>query len=346
MKIALAALLAAAILLSGCSQNPGASDSSDRADRTGVSDPSGVANRTSGPATGGGQPSLSSPSASANGSGPVAPEGNYRCDPYRFYANLTDPAYYADACRLVDAIAGYQDFLSVDDPEVAAALADNIFYNYPPAALCTFTTEDGGIRIGYENEREKHLKKIADFYSKVEGILNSTVDPSMSKLQIALELYRYTATHVSYFTVDYTPADTSAYSAITRGVTICYGYADCFNYLLRQAGIEAELLRGYRAGDFADHGWSLVKLDGVWYHCDATWECSGTGGEGLTYFGMSDRTRFSTLANDAVSGFGSLEARYPGNLATNGRLDAVIHSNPRYYYGPWEYESLAAALDG
>ncbi len=354
MKSTLAILTLTALLLTGCTSGSKPADTGTDPVRTSVSaEPTDT--RDPGTSTAVPTPSTSGTASTADTAGstvdtavpgPTKPVTGYRCDPHLFYANLSDPAYYPDACRLVDAIAGYADFLPVDDPEIASAIADNIFYNYPPAALCSFTAESGGIRIRYAYKEGEHRQRIADFYAKVEEILNTVLTPGMTELQTALELYRYTATHVRYFSVDYTPADTSAYCAITRGVTICYGFADCFNSLLRQAGIQAELLRGYRAGDRADHGWSLVLLDGVRYHCDPTWECSGTDGIGLAYFGMTDRARFSSLANDAVCGFGSLQERYPGNLASDGRLYNVICADGgRFYYGPWDYESLLDALD-
>ncbi len=269
--------------------------------------------------------------------------GDYHCDPHLFYSNLSDPLYYADACRLVDAIAAYEDYLSIENADVAAAIADNIFYNYPPAALCTFESDKGGIKIGYTYGKDEHQSRIADFYARVETILNTTVDPSWSELRKVMELYRTVSVNVNYFTVDYTPADTSAYSAITTGRAICYGFSDCYNYLLRQIGIEAELLRGYRAGDLAEHGWSIIRLDGKWYHCDTTWESSGTDGIGLRYFGMTDKQRFSTLARAAVCGFGALERTYSCDQASDDRFVKAF-SNAEWWYQPWTFENAEKRL--
>lgn len=275
---------------------------------------------------------------------PVTLIGNYHCDPYLFYSNLSDPLYYADACRLVDAIAAYEDYLPIENADAAVAIADNIFYNYPPAALCTFEADAGGIRIGYTFEADEHQRRIADFYARVEAILAYVVDPEWSELRKAMELYRYVSVSVNYFTVDYTDADTSAYSAITTGNAICYGFADCYNYLLRQLGIEAELLRGYRAGDYADHGWSMIKLDGEWVHCDPTWESSGTDGIGLLYFGMTDSRRFSTLARAAVCGFGPLQTDYSCDQASDDRFVKAF-GNAEWWYGPWKYEAVETRLE-
>lgn len=269
-------------------------------------------------------------------------DGYYRCDPYLFYSGLSDPTVYADACRLVDAITAYEDRLTVSDPRVAGILVDNIFYNYPPAALCTFQRTETGISIGYTYPEETHKEKIAAFYTKVELVLNSTLDSDWSEDRKAMELYRWTADYVDYFTVDYTPADTNAYYAIMQGKSICYGFSDCYNYLLRQIGIPAELMRGYRPSDHAEHGWSVIQLNGQWYHCDTTWESSGTGGQGLRYFGMSDSRRFTSIAKDVVSGFGEAEVTYSCTQCSSTRYDGV---STVFRATPWTWEKVEVLLE-
>lgn len=273
----------------------------------------------------------------------LLPDGSYVCDPYLFYANLSDPGIYSDACRLVDAIAAHEDGLALSDSRAAEILADNIFYNYPPAALCTFKTTADGIDIDYLYPEATHKEKIAAFYAKTEAILNAVIDPDWSDERKAMELYRWVAEEVNYFTVDYTTADTSAYSAIMQGKSICYGFSDCYNYLLRQAGIRAELLRGYRAFDRAEHGWSMVLIDGQWYHCDPTWESGSSDGQGLRYFGMSDSIRFGTIAKDAVCGFGEAEFAYPCNLCVSSRYNGV---SDEFRSPPWTWEQVEKMLDG
>ncbi|MGM9680142.1 MAG: transglutaminase domain-containing protein [Eubacteriales bacterium] len=272
----------------------------------------------------------------------LPPDGSYVCDPYLFYANLSDPGIYADACRLVDAIAAHEDSLTLSDSRAAEILADNIFYNYPPAALCTFKTTADGIDIDYLYPKAIHIEKIAAFYAKTEAILNAVLDPDWSDERKAMELYRWVAEEVEYFTVDYTPADTSAYSAIMQGKSICYGFSDCYNYLLRQAGIRAELLRGYRASDRAEHGWSMVLIDGRWYHCDTTWESGSSDGQGLHYFGMSDSIRFGSIATDAVCGFGEAEFAYPCNLCGSTRYEGV---SDEFRSTPWTWEQVGIMRD-
>lgn len=61
----------------------------------------------------------------------------------------------------------------------------------------------------------------------------------------------------------------SAYAVLKEGKGVCSGYALSIFKLAERAGIEVDYITGEAGGDL--HGWNLVKLDGQWYHLDATW---------------------------------------------------------------------------
>ena len=53
---------------------------------------------------------------------------------------------------------------------------------------------------------------------------------------------------------------------------ICYDYAAVMASLLREAGIPAKLLMGYRSDTEDYHAWNQVLADGRWITVDATWD--------------------------------------------------------------------------
>ncbi|MDR2655887.1 MAG: transglutaminase-like domain-containing protein [Oscillospiraceae bacterium] len=60
-------------------------------------------------------------------------------------------------------------------------------------------------------------------------------------------------------------------SVILFGIGTCEDYAATQVMLLRAMGMEAEFVTGltyHREGFFVDHAWSVVKVDGLWYHVD------------------------------------------------------------------------------
>ncbi len=245
------------------------------------------------------------------------------CDIYAVGSPLSDESINGYARRFIDAINSHESFFAVDDAAIGDTLCDNIFFCYPPSALCNFSAADGGISIEYLYPKEVHNEKTAAFFRRVREVIDSTTDDSMSPTRKAMELYRWVSVNISYFSVDYTERQTSSFNALLEGQTICYGFADTYNYLLRQVGIPAELIFGERS-DGAEHGWSLITIDGSSFHCDPTWERSGaSNGQGLFYFGMTDSERRSSTTENARIGSGSGAEMYQWNRCTDGMFGAV-----------------------
>ncbi len=253
-------------------------------------------------------------------------QSEFEWNKYSLNLSLSDKNYYSDACGLIDAICEGLSSYDAENETIAKAVSDNIFYNFPPSALCSFSVNGKTVLIEWkETNPERRKKLVEDFGKTVSSIINSLGLEGLNEEEKALLLYRWTAKHVKYFETDYTDKDTSAYSALTKGYTICYGFADCYNYLLRQVGITAELLRGGRRGDNAEHGWSLVKLNGKWYHCDPTWERSTSDGNGLIFFGMTDKVRSEYVNKNPVCDFGLLETTYDSKSASDTRYGNFHH---------------------
>ncbi len=61
---------------------------------------------------------------------------------------------------------------------------------------------------------------------------------------------------------------TLALHILTTGKGVCYHYSALTYYLLQEAGYEAILITGARRMDQAAHRWTMVKVDGDWYHFD------------------------------------------------------------------------------
>lgn len=86
-----------------------------------------------------------------------------------------------------------------------------------------------------------------------------------------------------------------AISPLRFGVGMCEDYAAALTLLLREMGLEAQYVPGltYSAeGNLVDHAWTLVKIDGVWYHLDSQLEdtISRRGSVRYKYFLRGDRT--------------------------------------------------------
>ena len=63
-----------------------------------------------------------------------------------------------------------------------------------------------------------------------------------------------------------------ALSPLYFGVGMCEDYAAALTLLLREMGLEAEYVPGLLypvEGELADHAWTVVRIEGTWYHLDS-----------------------------------------------------------------------------
>ena len=66
-----------------------------------------------------------------------------------------------------------------------------------------------------------------------------------------------------------------AYEGIKNRVGDCFNVASACHALYTRAGIETFMIERYPI-TYAQHFWNAVKIDGVWYHCDALTKEDGT----------------------------------------------------------------------
>ncbi len=83
-------------------------------------------------------------------------------------------------------------------------------------------------------------------------------------LMQALLLNDYIASHYQY---DTTYSVYDMYGMLKQGKAVCQGYTLLYKALLAYCGIES----GYAHSAAMNHIWSLVKIDGAYYHVDVTW---------------------------------------------------------------------------
>lgn len=63
------------------------------------------------------------------------------------------------------------------------------------------------------------------------------------------------------------------------GEAVCNGFAKAYSMLLRRANIESYVIKDSTAPGVKptiSHAWNLIKIDGKYYQCDATWDNSQT----------------------------------------------------------------------
>jgi hypothetical protein len=121
---------------------------------------------------------------------------------------------------------------------------------------------------------------------QVQKILKEIIEPSMNNLQKEKAIHDYIVSHIAY---DTSLINHSAYAALTKGKTVCQGFALLTYRMLDEAGITNRIVEGYAGG--ISHAWNLVRLDGKWYQLDTTWDDPVPFEKGRimdTYFNLTD----------------------------------------------------------
>ena len=129
-----------------------------------------------------------------------------------------------------------------------------------------------------------------DKYPSVDSIVRSAVAECNSKTDgseyaKALWLHDWLLEQLEY---DKTLKWSSAESALTRELGTCQSYESAYAKLLTAAGIENSETRDTYDG----HTWNAMKLDGLWYQTDCTWDDSSDNWYSFDqrhlYFGLTD----------------------------------------------------------
>ncbi|MER1998506.1 MAG: transglutaminase domain-containing protein [Lysinibacillus sp.] len=118
---------------------------------------------------------------------------------------------------------------------------------------------------------------------RVKEIASELTKPGMTDFEKVLAVNDYVVTNTVYHKNPSTSPH-HAYALLKEGKGVCQAYALVTYRLLKEMGIEARYVVGY-AGEA--HAWNSVKIDGVWYHLDTTWnDPSFNGGDlggGVSY---------------------------------------------------------------
>ncbi len=99
----------------------------------------------------------------------------------------------------------------------------------------------------------------------------------------------------------------SAYAALLDHTSVCQGYALAFYRLALELGLEARLISGI--GNGGGHAWNIVKLGGLWYNLDSTWDAGWTE-YGYDYF-LKAPQNFGDHSRDAEFDTPEFHAAYP-----------------------------------
>lgn len=203
--------------------------------------------------------------------------------------------------NLVDAVlAGETSFKCKDEYTYGWVIGQYPYRLFPVIAEYIYPDyyADGMGHFKYKIPYEEFKVKLQEFEDIVTGILNECLEDDYSDVEKALALYVYFSDNYEYnfdmsdkLMSEGDDPNISGYNLLTEGSNICQGISIAYSYLLMQAGVDASTVMGMRDYDGAHHQWSIVKINGAYYHIDPTYVIGDRGS--LEFFMMTDEQRYN-----------------------------------------------------
>ena len=114
---------------------------------------------------------------------------------------------------------------------------------------------------------------------RAQQIVADIITSSMSDYQCVKTIHDYLVKNIDYGFVglkDTTGSDLAhrAEGALCYDTAVCQGYAEAFELLCAQVGIQAYMMYGDAIAEdgIESHAWNVVRIDGEWYQIDCTWD--------------------------------------------------------------------------
>lgn len=121
----------------------------------------------------------------------------------------------------------------------------------------------------YSYNAAQYSTKLNEFKTAADKLLVGIKgNTDLSDVEKALLLHDRIIVWCEYSTGSTTDDRYSAYGVFANKNAVCMGYAQAYDYLLTQVGID----NYYCSSDTLNHAWNIVYIDGEKYHVDVTWD--------------------------------------------------------------------------
>ena len=167
---------------------------------------------------------------------------------------------------------------------------DYLLYHWYSWAA-TIYRSDKGYTIVYDMTYVSTAEEEAQVDAAVDALLTELDLWNASDYDKIKGVYDWICTNVTY-DYDGLAAQNSlqiytAYAALVKRTSVCQGYASLFYRMMLELGVDCRVITG--TVDGGAHAWNIVKLDGVYYNVDATFDAAYLQGDvGYCYFLVSD----------------------------------------------------------
>lgn len=175
----------------------------------------------------------------------------------------------------------------------------------------------------------------------ISNVLNANATPLQNEIALYLYITGMTVYDVETFKTG--EGNTNMYEVLVNHKGICYSYANTLKYFLNIGGIEAHIARS------AGHAWNIVKIDGEYYHLDAT--AARPTSPSLINFSDADLTTYYSFTSSDIWVGNPNYSKLPAPVCSSTRFDylryfgAYALSDDTLYYANPDDEYRLYATD-
>lgn len=201
---------------------------------------------------------------------------------------------------------------------------------------------DGTIKFKYNDSKKDILQNKKKINMAVKKVMTKTIKKNMSDLEKVKALHDYLVLNIEYDYKNYqnnrVPDDSyQIYGALIKRKAVCDGYSKSMQVLLKKAGIPSIFVTGTADGE--GHSWNLVKVNGKYYHIDATWDDSVPNKPGVVnynYFLLTNKQ----LKKDHKWKEGNFPTATSGKYNYFHKMNNMIEKSGYYYYSNAQNDAL------
>ena len=107
-------------------------------------------------------------------------------------------------------------------------------------------------------------------FAMIDDVLDDILDPDMNETEKARAIHRWVRGRISYGASTDREMEKAAFRGLQRRTGDCFTFYSVSTLMLERVGIENIEITRTPGARSTNHFWSLINIDGLWYHFDAT----------------------------------------------------------------------------
>lgn len=171
--------------------------------------------------------------------------------------------------QAIDALMlDYPEYFFIDVEKLIMTITSTTTGSKTTYEVAIGNDEESYLEVGFSNKNDVDaaITEVRNARGKISG--NSTYEVILSAHDLLVDNVEYDKT-LSNQNIR------NVYGTLCNNKAVCEGYAKTFKYMMDAVNIPCIVVIGNATnskGENESHAWNYVKIDGIWYGIDATWD--------------------------------------------------------------------------